>query len=71
MPAGGVAALAARAVAGTTLGAWIRARRPAVTAGHLFLAQTAALVLFPSPGSPERPPPLPSGWPTRWPNSSS
>lgn len=58
--------------AGTTLGAWIRSRRPAVTAGRLFLAQTAALVLFPSPGSPERPsPPSPSGWPTRWANSSS
>lgn len=67
-----LAALAAGAVAGTTLGAWIRSRRPAVTAGRLFLAQTAALVLFPSPGSPERPsPPSPSGWPTRWANSSS
>jgi hypothetical protein len=41
-----LAALAAGAVAGTTLGAWIRSRRPAVTAGRMFLAQTAALVLF-------------------------
>jgi predicted MFS family arabinose efflux permease len=45
-----LAALAAGAVAGTALGAWIRARRPAVTAGRLFLAQTAALVLFPVAG---------------------
>jgi predicted MFS family arabinose efflux permease len=45
-----LAALAAGAVAGTTVGAWIRARRPAVTAGRLFLAQTAALVLFPIAG---------------------
>jgi predicted MFS family arabinose efflux permease len=45
-----LAALAAGAVAGTTLGAWIRSRRPAVTAGRLFLAQTAALVLFPIAG---------------------
>jgi len=45
-----LAALAAGAVAGTTIGAWIRARRPAVTAGRLFLAQTAALVLFPLAG---------------------
>ena len=45
-----LAALAAGAVAGTTLGAWIRARRPAVTAGRLFLAQTAALVLLPVAG---------------------
>jgi hypothetical protein len=44
-----LAALAAGAVAVTTLGAWIRSRRPAVTARRLFLAQTAALVLFPSP----------------------
>jgi MFS family permease len=50
-----LAALAAGAVAGTTLGAWIRTRRPAVTAGRLFLAQTAALALFsitPRPGWP-------------------
>jgi MFS family permease len=61
-----LAALAAGAVAGTTLGAWICSRRPAVTAGRLFLAQTAALVLFPPPGSPERPsPPSPSGRPTQ------
>jgi len=45
-----LAALAAGAVAGTTLGARIRSRRPAVTAGRLFLAQTAALVLFPLAG---------------------
>lgn len=45
-----LAALAAGAVAGTTLGAWIRARRPAVTAGRLFLAQAAALVPFPVAG---------------------
>jgi MFS family permease len=45
-----LAALAAGAVAGTILGAWIRSRRPAVTAGRLFLAQTAALVLFPVAG---------------------
>jgi predicted MFS family arabinose efflux permease len=45
-----LAALAAGAVAGTTLGAWIRSRRPAVTADRLFLAQTAALVLFPIAG---------------------
>jgi len=45
-----LAALAAGAVAGTAIGAWIRARRPAVTAARLFLAQTAALVLFPVAG---------------------
>ena len=45
-----LAALAAGAVGGTTLAARIRARRPAVTAGRLFLAQTAALVLFPLAG---------------------
>jgi hypothetical protein len=45
-----LAALAAGAVADTTLGAWIRSRRPAVTAGRLFVAQTAALVLFPIAG---------------------
>jgi len=45
-----LAALAAGAVAGTTIGAWIRARRPAVTAGRLFVAQAAALVLFPVAG---------------------
>jgi len=45
-----LAALAAGAVAGTTVGAWIRARRPAVTASRMFLAQTAALVLFPVAG---------------------
>ena len=45
-----LAALAAGAVAGTILGARIRSRRPTVTAGRLFLAQTAALVLFPLAG---------------------
>jgi predicted MFS family arabinose efflux permease len=45
-----LAALAAGAVAGTALGARIRSRRPAVTAGRLFLAQTAALMLFPIAG---------------------
>jgi hypothetical protein len=37
-------------VAGTILGARFRSRRPAVTAGRLFLAHTAALVLFPIAG---------------------
>ena len=45
-----LAALAAGAVAGTALGARIRSRRPTVTAGRLFLAQTAALALFPLAG---------------------
>jgi MFS family permease len=45
-----LAALAAGAIAGTTLGTRIRPRRPTVTAGRLFLAQTAALALFPLAG---------------------
>ena len=45
-----LAALAAGAVAGTTFGAGIRSRRPAATAGRLFLAQAAALVLIPVAG---------------------
>jgi len=45
-----LAALAAGAIAGTALGAWLRSRRPAVTAGRLFLAQTAAMALFPIAG---------------------
>jgi hypothetical protein len=45
-----LAALAAGAVAGTMLGAGIRARRSAATAGRLFLAQAAALVLIPIAG---------------------
>jgi predicted MFS family arabinose efflux permease len=45
-----LAALAAGAVAGTTIGAWVRARRPTVTAARFFLVQTAALVLFPVAG---------------------
>jgi predicted MFS family arabinose efflux permease len=45
-----LAALAAGAVAGTTIGAWIRSRRPAVTAGRLFLAQATALALLPVGG---------------------
>jgi predicted MFS family arabinose efflux permease len=45
-----LAMLAAGAVAGTALGTRIRSRRPTVTAGRLFLAQTAALALIPVAG---------------------
>jgi DHA3 family macrolide efflux protein-like MFS transporter len=45
-----LAALAGGAIVGTTLGTRFRSRRPAVTAGRLFLAQTAALALFPLAG---------------------
>jgi predicted MFS family arabinose efflux permease len=45
-----LAALAGGAIVGTTLGTRFRSRRPAVTAGRLYLAQTAALALFPLAG---------------------
>jgi MFS family permease len=47
-----LAALAAGALVGTTLGAAIHPRRPAVVAARFFLAQTTAMALLPIGGLP-------------------